>query len=112
MHDGEKNSYVTTKEGRKFQMDPLIDQGEERHVGSSVMFLNGKEKLKLLKHEGNQGCTLILKPKEETKTETKPVIPQEVHTLLHRYKDIVVNEILDALPPMRDVDHQIDLILG
>lgn len=112
IHDGEKNSYVITKEGRKFQMDPLIDQGEERYVGSSVMLLSGKDFLKFLKHEGNQGCDLIVKPKEETKSETKLVISQEVHTLLDQYKDIVVNEILDALPPMRDVNHQIDLIPG
>lgn len=105
LHDGEKNSYVITKEGRKIQMDPLVVQGEERHVGSSVMLLSGKEFLKDLKHEGNQGCAIIVKPKVEAKAEPKPVVPQVVKTLLDQYKDIVVNEIPDALPPYRGVNH-------
>ena len=25
MHDGEKNTYMITKQGKKFQMDPLLD---------------------------------------------------------------------------------------
>lgn len=32
IHDGENNSYLITKGGKKFQMDPLVEQGEERHI--------------------------------------------------------------------------------
>ncbi|XP_059078066.1 uncharacterized protein LOC131876639 [Cryptomeria japonica] len=112
MHDGEKNSCLITKGGKEFQMDPLVEQGEERHVGSSVMLLSGEEFLKVLKHEGSQGCAIIMKPKEEVKATNKLVVPQEVQILLDRYKDIVVNEILDVLPLYRYVNHQIDLIPG
>lgn len=34
-------------------MDPLVEKGEERNVGSGVMFLGGKELLKLLTYEGS-----------------------------------------------------------
>ena len=41
IHDGEKNNYVITKKGKKFQMDPLIEPNEEKHVGFSVILLSG-----------------------------------------------------------------------
>lgn len=46
------------------------------------MLLGRKEFLKLMKHEGSQGCAIMVKPKEEVKDENKPVIPQEVKILL------------------------------
>jgi hypothetical protein len=39
-------------------------------------------------------------------------IPTEVAKLLEEYVDVILNELLDGLPPRRDIQHHIDLIPG
>ena len=45
-------------------------------------------------------------------TESEKEIPQEVRLILEEFFDIVYEEIPHGFPPMRDIQHQIDLILG
>ena len=47
---------------------------------------------------------------EETKSEKE--IQQEVRPILEVFFDVVPEEIPHGLPPMRDIQHQIDLIPG
>ena len=54
----------------------------------------------------------MLKPKEEPKKDKNIELPKEVQQLLDQYQDIVVNEIPNSFPSLRDISHQIDLILG
>lgn len=39
-------------------------------------------------------------------------VPKEVDSLLKKYKGIVAGDAPDELPPLRDICHQIDFILG
>lgn len=39
-------------------------------------------------------------------------VPVEITKLLNEYKDIVAEDILDGLPPMRSISHFMDLIHG
>ena len=45
---------------------------------------------------------------EETKSEKE--IPQEVKRILEKFVDVMIEELPHGLPPMRDIQHQIDLI--
>lgn len=65
-----------------------------------------------LKGEGGHRYAVIIRPKTTLTTSCVDDVPKEVQVLLNKYQDIVVDEILNALPPMRDVSHHIDLILG
>ena len=47
---------------------------------------------------------------EETKIEKE--IPKEVEPILAEFVDVIPEEIPHGLPPMRDIQHQIDLIPG
>jgi hypothetical protein len=38
--------------------------------------------------------------------------PEEVQELLDNFADIVVDELPNSLPPIRSINHHIDLILG
>ncbi|GLJ42659.1 hypothetical protein SUGI_0884240 [Cryptomeria japonica] len=111
-HDGEKNNYLITKNGKKYQMDPLHDPKEEKEIGSSVMSMRGKEFLKVLKKEGHQGHAIVLKPKDEAKVDPMSEVPQEVQGLLKKYVEVIGDEMPNSFPSMRDVNHQIDLIPG
>ena len=44
--------------------------------------------------------------------EEKGDVPQIVDTLLQEFMDVVPDEISPGLPPMRDMQHCIDLIPG
>ncbi|XP_057836883.1 uncharacterized protein LOC131047074 [Cryptomeria japonica] len=113
-HDGEKNVYVITKNGRPFRMEPLADQGGERIVSPSVMMVSGKEFLDALKQEETQGYALVLNPKDKSQQEkgAKSEVPSEVQTMLDRYEGVVAKDMLDNLPPIRDINHQIGFIPG
>ena len=39
-------------------------------------------------------------------------IPTKVAKLLEEYVDVIPNELPDGLPPNRDIQHHIELILG
>lgn len=94
-----------------FRIQSVVE-GDPQHVGSSVMMVEQKEFLNTLKEEGGVGFALIVNPKEERKKGVSEVGPKEVRKLLKRYKGVVVKDISDSLPPIRDISHQIDLIPG
>jgi len=95
-------------------MHPLPEEGVDKNVGSSIMLVSGKEFLHTLKEEGTQGYALILKPKDNSdlSKNSKEKVPEEVQELLDKYKSNMVEDMPNTLPPMRDVSHQIDFILG
>ena len=39
-------------------------------------------------------------------------LPEEIKTLLNDFSDIIVDELPNALPPIRSISHHIDLIPG
>ena len=39
-------------------------------------------------------------------------LPEEIKTQLNDFADIIVDELPNALPPIRSISHNIDLILG
>ena len=39
-------------------------------------------------------------------------LPVEIQDMLQEFSDIVVDDLLDELPPKRSISHYIDFILG
>ncbi|XP_028083633.1 uncharacterized protein LOC114284883 [Camellia sinensis] len=52
--------------------------------------------------------TMVLATKENIVTP----IPQKIQPLLEEFQELTVDELLDKLPPMRNIQHQIDFIPG
>ena len=48
----------------------------------------------------------------ELHRETREEQPEEVKSVLQEFKDVLLEELLDHLPPMRDIQHAIDFVLG
>ena len=55
-----------------------------------------------------KGTYLILL-KEKAKAES---MPEQVQLLLSKFQHVVPKELSNKLPPMRNVQHQINLVLG
>jgi hypothetical protein len=55
---------------------------------------------------------VVRKPKVILTSTSMDYLPEEVQKLLDNFADIVVDELLNSLPPIRIIGHHIDLIPG
>jgi len=101
VHDGEKNTYSFWKDGTKVVLLPLKDEGKTENL------LTGKTFVKEIKVTSCFYAVLV----EQVAGEDIP-IPVEATTILEEYVDVTPGELPDGLPPMRDIQHHIDLIPG
>lgn len=137
-HNGVKNTYTITKNGKVIELIPLAkpSQEESKAKEANIMVMGKKEFLKEVK---GKKCPLfalipILKDKlhndaenhiEEEKSEVESSnlkvevtgkkdqkVAEEVKPILDKYKEIIADGIPRSLPPMREISHCIDLIPG
>lgn len=100
-HNGKKNTHTFWKDGLKIVLEPMKEEGP------SESLLEIKEFLAKIK--GASFCYALTTKKVE---EGEAVIPTVVAKLLREYEDVTPEEFLDGLPPKRDIQHHMDLILG
>jgi hypothetical protein len=55
---------------------------------------------------------VVRKPRVVLTSTTMDDLPEEVQELLDNFIDIVVDELPNSLPPIRSINHYIDLIPG
>ena len=55
---------------------------------------------------------IVCKPRSKSVDTIISNMPIEIKDMLGDYQDIIVEDLLDALPPKRSVSHHIDLIPG
>jgi len=92
---------------------PLEDDPKDVVCGiTRICLVDGRKFLDGLKHE-NMCYALIPKKPEALKKETKESQPEEIRELLTKYEDIISDNIVpEGLPPIRSINHHMDLILG
>ena len=52
---------------------------------------------------------LVAKQVTESNEDSKPPTPREVQPLLNELSDLILDELPNEFPPMRDIQHAIDL---
>uniref|UniRef100_A0A2N9IIC5 Reverse transcriptase n=1 Tax=Fagus sylvatica TaxID=28930 RepID=A0A2N9IIC5_FAGSY len=106
-HDGFKNTYSFEKDGVKVLLVPL----KMVHVpkpsfgeGTNLLTRSGVEKALM---ENGEGFAIVVREEKE------PIeIPPSLIPFLKEFSDVVREEIPHGLPPMRDMQHCIDLVPG
>ncbi|XP_031286963.1 uncharacterized protein LOC116145647 [Pistacia vera] len=116
-HDGKQNTYKLEKDGVKFTFLPMKKSSKTKaskvkgltfftitHSGSEleVAFKASRVMHALIVKQ-------VLTAEEELKKEEYPEV---IRPLLEEFSEVIPEDLPDGLPPMRDIQHHIDLILG
>lgn len=100
-HNGKKNTHTLWKDGVKIVLVPIKEDG------SSESLLSMKEFLVTIK-EAHFYYDLIAKKLEVEEV----IISIAIAQLLREYEDVILEELPNGLPPKKDIQHHMDLILG
>ncbi|XP_059063819.1 uncharacterized protein LOC131856278 [Cryptomeria japonica] len=119
-HDGFRNTYSITKDGKIIELLPLMEDEEEpKGKEAKVMLMERKEFMKEVREEGGLCFALIPVPKKEAADvgvadqQGRPrMVPYEVQELLDKYKGVISKGMPKTLPPIREISHCIDFIPG
>eukprot|EP00253_Pinus_taeda_P024012 PITA_24012 len=107
VHDGWKNNYSLSIKGKKIVLAPrregttLTPMANNNHLLSMSRFL--------VKMEHGDVVYASL-PCGNSTTDVTTDLPAEVQQLLVEFSDLMPEDLPPGLPPMRDIQHQIDLI--
>lgn len=106
IYDGYANTYSFNFKGKKFVLDPLhISAFETQKEPSTILTL---QYFKRAMRETNMVLLLVIREKKKEDGN----IPGEFSSLLNKFQDLMPPEMPNQLPPMREVQHAIDLIPG
>ncbi|XP_040361675.1 uncharacterized protein LOC112203294 [Rosa chinensis] len=80
--------------------------------GESFLTLSSSElKMERAFKESEVFCLVVIKRLLSAEKE-EVVIPKEVQDILGKFEELISDELPNELPPMRDIQHQIDLVPG
>ncbi|XP_028075034.1 uncharacterized protein LOC114277341 [Camellia sinensis] len=110
LYDGKRNTYTVVKNDIRFTLLPMKEKVTSKDVSksspSATTLLASKE---FVEESRDFGIVLVLVPIVHTGASREKV---EVATLLEKYSDVFPRELPPNLPPMRDIEHRIDLVPG
>eukprot|EP00253_Pinus_taeda_P019816 PITA_19816 len=112
IHDGRKNTYTLEKDGNKHTLLPSKDEADKGAPGNSVMLMSVKKMLQEVGKCEEMHFVVIGRPKVILTSTNLDDLPEEIKTPLNDFADIIVDELPNALPPIKSIRHHIDLIRG
>lgn len=104
LHDGYTNTYSFMFGGKKIVLLP--SKGSTKAIGDSTNLLT---RAKFETEMAESGVVYVLVGKS---VDTEQEIPNRIRPLLEEFQEVFPAELPDGLPPLRDIQHQIDLVPG
>ena len=104
MHDGKKNTNTLRKDNQQFTLLPIKENVTSK--SSTTSLLASKS---FIQESQDSGYILALIP---INTMAGTDVPSAVTELLQQFGDVFLHELPPDLPPMRDIQHAIDLVPG
>ncbi|KAL3726789.1 hypothetical protein ACJRO7_031655 [Eucalyptus globulus] len=114
MHDGRKNTYSLHKEQKCITLLPLSpysihnNQPGEGNTCKENLFLSETRVERAISKQKNVFALLVVEKKSEIE---RPIHPK-MHCLLKEFAYVFPEDLPLGLPPIRGIEHQIDLIPG
>ncbi|XP_074298993.1 uncharacterized protein LOC141629988 [Silene latifolia] len=127
IHHGKENTYSFKFASKRVILSPLPPTIKPTTPPSMVepskeiLLINGTEMLQELEGEGDVYALVVTGLVKGTggggdghgqQATAKEGVSREVQELLDSYGDVFPNELTSGLPPLRGIEHQIDLIPG
>jgi hypothetical protein len=112
VHDGRMNTYTLEKDGRTHMLLMIKDKEVKSEVRNTILLMSGKELLTEMDKKEDPQLFVVRKPRIVLTSMRVDDLPVEIQKLLEEFTDIIVDELPRSLPPMRSVNHHIDLIPG
>eukprot|EP00253_Pinus_taeda_P001522 PITA_01522 len=99
------------KDGIKHALVLIKEEETIEASGAKALLVRGKEFSK--KIEANEIKYVVVRRLRAVLLHTEiSDLPKEIQDMLQEFSDIVVDDLLDKLPPKRSINHHIDFILG
>ena len=108
IHKGKDDVYVFPWKGKKIVLVSSLPK-VDKQTPPTLMVLPENE---FLRHMEASKEVVMLLAKVDTDSPSDLLVPIPVQNLLQKFADICPNELPNSLPPLRDVQHQIDLFPG
>ncbi|KAK9950547.1 hypothetical protein M0R45_006032 [Rubus argutus] len=108
IHKGRENTFTFYKDGVKIILAPMRETcspAASQAEGRSLLIVN--DIVKEAKEIGELYALVV----RENEAGTKP-IPKRLESLMLKFQDLMPADLPPSLPPMRDIQHHIDLIPG
>jgi len=108
-HQGRANVHIIFRDGRKIIFRPLQEVENSTHSkGKPVLLSTGSEFIEEVK----EARDIIALVTEGTPSSVSQEVPEIMRPMLEEFQDIMPEEMPEGLPPMRDIQHYIDLVPG
>ncbi|PKU63286.1 RNA-directed DNA polymerase [Dendrobium catenatum] len=111
VYDGRLNTYAFDWKGRKIRLLPHAPADDsQKPSGKAAMYMvSGPSIIESWKEEDHMLALIMSLKGPNDKIQTLPI---EIQELLHQYQDVWPEELPDTLPPLRNLQHQIELHPG
>eukprot|EP00253_Pinus_taeda_P001971 PITA_01971 len=110
-HDGKTNCYKFVKDGVKHTLVPIKEEDTAEASGTKALLMGGKRFVKQIE-ENEVNYAIVRRTKIVLLNTEKSELPTEIEEMLEEFKDIIVDDLPDKLPPKRSISHHIDFIPG